>query len=161
MIDFNKRLITGKSRKYKIEPENLTVGRYQEWVMQANVLAWNTDFQTLYNDWQTILQLSSSGNDVLGAISKIYKLAEKNTEGIKNFVNNDAPKIIKYCTLFCNYEGEDCSKYDPVVAMEKYNDWANIPIVDFFSLAAKATPLLPQTLRSTLGKALEKEEKLI
>lgn len=155
MINWEKRQIVGKSGTiYKIEPENLSTGRYNEYILQGSMLAFMCDFNGLYSDWDKVERFCTTGNDVLKAITETAKIADRNKKTIASFTQNEPAKVIKFCSLVCIAPGEDVSIYDPVLTKQKFDDWAHIPINDFFLLQLELMNGLRKHLRN-----LQEEQK--
>ena len=56
MIDYEKGIITGKSGKiYKISIESISSARYTEYLIRSSLIAFNTDFETLFNRINTAI----------------------------------------------------------------------------------------------------------
>ena len=141
MINWNDRTIKGKSGKiYRIEPENISAGRWAEFEIQQLQLAYSMDFKHIHDHIATILNSLKNGNNLLKAHADAISGLEKMHFAISNYTDLPLPSIIKFCSLFCNYEGEEVGKYDPVDVRKKFDDWTNIPIQDFFLLAAQVIP---------------------
>lgn len=144
MINWEQKTITGKSGKvYKIDPENTTIGRLREYEILSLMLAFNSDFNTYYKGLTDIrkdlgeLSLNQITVDKLNKpISKIDKLIA----GIGNYIENPEPKIIRFCAIFCTYEGEDTTVFTNEQVKEKYDDWSGISSKDFFLLAIECIP---------------------
>lgn len=155
MVDWEKRTITGLSGKiYKIEPERITTGRWPEFETQSLMLAFGSDFKTFYTSLIDIRKKLSEIK-ILGDVIGIDKKIENLLQGVSTYTERPEPKIIKFCSLFCNSEDEDTSQYNKNIAKEKYEDWKHIPIESFFLLASEVIPSFKETYR--LHKAKEKE----
>ncbi len=152
IIDFDKRVIKGKSGKiYKIAPEDISVGRWAEFEIRGLTIAYNTDFETLLNMIKEVKDVLMNGkNNAQGnthvAISKI----EEFENGMINYQLNKRPKLIEFISLFVVSEDEDKSIHTEEQIREKYNDWADIPISDFFFLCANVIPSFREILLNTL-----------
>lgn len=150
MIDWDQRKITGKSGKvYTIAPERVSVARWHEFLLQGSTLAFNSDFETLYKSYGDIEASLTSGNDILAGINKSVNIARQAREGLKEFVNNTPPKLIKFASIFCISEGEDISIYDEPLIKRKYEDWKHIPMSDFFLLSSQVMPYLKEALQKS------------
>lgn len=157
MIDWEKRTITGKSGKiYKIEPEKIKAGRWPEFEIQSLMLAFGSDFKTFYTSLidvrKKLTEIKVIG-DVIGVDKKIENLLA----GVATYTERPEPKIIKFCSLFCNAENEDTSQYNENIAKEKFEDWKDIPIESFFLLASEVIPLFKEIYQTI--KAKENETK--
>ena len=149
MIDWNKRTITGRSGKvYHIRPESIPVARWNEFLLQGANIGFNCDFKSLYDSYTTILKAATSGNDVMGAINTITSTCRTAMNELRAFSTGEPPKHIKYAALFCISDDEDITVYDEALIRSKADDWAKIPMQDFFLLSSEVTPLLKDVLRS-------------
>ena len=133
MIDLTSRTIKGKSGKvYYIDTENISVARWPEFEIQSSEISWNATFSELAKAWKEVHQLASTGNDVIGALAQIREISKKANETIVYYNDNPIPRIIKYCSIFCNEKEEDTGTYNETLIKAKYEDWKHIPIKDFF-----------------------------
>jgi hypothetical protein len=140
MIDWEQKTITGKSGKvYKIDPENVTIGRLREYEILSLMLAFSSDFKTFYTTLTEIIaqveKLTAIGQ-IFSVLSKLKNLVA----GIGNYTENSEPKIIRFCALFCTYEGEELDKFTDEQVKIKYEDWSHIPAKDFFLLVSECIP---------------------
>ncbi len=156
MIDWNNRTIKGKSGKiYRIEPENISAGRWAEYEIQQLELSFSTNFKTLYGNLSEIKKLLTNGNNVLQALSKGTDLINKILIGIDNYTQHNIPTMVKFCSLFCIEEGEDVSRWDSEVARRKYDDWSHIPMKDFFLLSSVAIPSFQDVYNASINPQKE------
>lgn len=146
MIDWKNRTLIGKSgRVYKIEPENISAGRWAEFEIQQLQLAYSMEFKAIHDNIAKVLNDLRNGNNLLKAHSDAIKTLECLHFAISNYTELPIPAILKFCSLFINYDGEDVGKYDPIEVRKKADDWANIPIKDFFLLASEVIPSFRET----------------
>jgi hypothetical protein len=152
MIDYEKGIIRGKSGKiYKISIESISSARYTEYLIRSSLLAFNTDFETLFNRINTAISHMRYGKEnAQGNSSNAIIELESILKGMVNYQENTRPAIIEFCSTFCVLENEDISKHSEDQIKEKYEDWAHIPMIDFFLLASKATPRYREYLKSIL-----------
>jgi hypothetical protein len=140
MINWEQRTITGKSGKvYKIEPDRIKINRLKEYEILSLMLAFNSDFKTFYSvltDVISQIEKMTSIGQIFSILSKLKNLVA----GIGNYTQNPEPKIIRFCALFCNYEGEDTSIFTDEQVKQKYDDWGNIDAKDFFLLVSECIP---------------------
>ena len=155
MIDYEKGIITGKSGKiYKIAISDISSARYTDYTIRSSLLAFNTDFETLFTRINTALnhlrfgKENAQGNAYL-AITELESILK----GMVNYQENQRPAVIEYCSTFCISEGEDVSVHTEQQISEKYDDWKHIPLVDFFLLSMKATPKFKEYLKEILEKS--------
>lgn len=140
MINWQERTIIGSSGKiYKIEPEKISTKRFREYEILSLMLAFSSDFKTFYTTLTEIVKDIEKMTSIGQIFTILYKI--KNLiAGIGNYTETSEPKIIRFCALFCNAENEDVTKFENDMITEKYNDWAHIPIKDFFLLVSEVIP---------------------
>lgn len=152
MIDYEKRIIKGKSGKiYKISPDTISAARYTEFSIRSSLLAFNTDFETLYTRIGTAINHLRNGkeNSIGNSTNAINEL-EPVIKGMLSYHENQRPAIIEFCSTFCIEDGEDITKHTTDVIAAKYEDWKHINIYDFFLLASNAIPRFKEHLKSIL-----------
>lgn len=157
IVDWKNRQIIGKSGKvYKIEPENVSAGRWREYEIQSLMLSFNSDFKTYYT---SLVEIHTQINQikVLGDAIKINDKVKELIAGIGNYAERPEPKIIKFCSLFCNAEGEEVGEWSELMAAEKYEDWKDIPVHFFFQLAAEAAPLFKEVYQKWKESPIREE----
>lgn len=150
MINWENRTITGKSGKiYKIEPESITTGRFAHYEIQSLMFAFGSDFKTFYTK---LIEIQKSINNVkvLGDMIKISDDVKELLAGIGNYADSNVPKIIRFCSLFCNADDEDKSTINENIYQQKMEDWKEIPIEGFFLLATEVIPLFKEVYRIKL-----------
>jgi hypothetical protein len=152
MIDYEKGIITGKSGKvYKISIENISAARYTEYTLRSSLLAFNTDFESIFTRINKSIDILRNGKqNAQGNASDVIVELEAILKGMFNYQDNTRPAIIEFVSTFVTLEGEDVSKHSEDQIREKYEDWAHIPMTDFFLLASKATPRFKEYLKSIL-----------
>lgn len=137
-IQFEKGYFNGAEHRYHIQADILSVGRYQEYEKMAIYFAFGTGIKAQIDNWATIHKKSTSGNNILGAITDISTIAYNQLHALGDLAKKDdyEPRVLWFCTLFCNREGEDLTRWSQDEARRKIQDWkaANIPIQDFFLL---------------------------
>jgi len=154
MIDIQKLTITGKSGKvYRIMPESISAARYAEYSLRSSLLAFKTDFETLFTSINKAIEHLRYGKEnSIGNAMNAAALLENIQKGMLSFQENNRPAIIEFVSLFVISEGEDLSKHTEDQIREKYEDWSHIPIVDFFLLASQAIPKFRDYLIEILGR---------
>jgi hypothetical protein len=146
MIDFEKRIIKGKSGTiYKILPEKLSVGRAAEFEIRSTLLGFNLDFETIFKKISKAVKILEDSTSFGGLIDAHNELKEIQS-GLIKFQENKRPQVIEFCSLFCLKEGEDTSNHNEDVIREKYEDWAHIDHNDFFLLCANVIPSFKENL---------------
>lgn len=150
-IDWENRKIYGHSGKeYKILPELLTAGRAAEFQIRGMVLGFNTDFETLLKLVHNAAKRLREGNNY-GAIADTITELEQFKKGMLNYQENSRPAIVEFCSLFCIGEGENTGIHNEDIIREKYNDWREIPIQDFFLLSGQAIPYFRERLAEAVS----------
>lgn len=150
MIDFEKRIIKGKSGKiYKILPEKLSSGRAAEFEIRSALLGFNTDFETIFKKIRKAKNVLS-GSTSFGGIIEAHNELEQIEQGLLKFQENKRPAVIEFVSLFCLLDNEDTSTHDEDIIRNKYDDWSNIPIQDFFLLCANVIPSFRENLIAIL-----------
>lgn len=156
MIDYNKGVIIGKSGKvYRIATDRIGAARYTEYSIRSSLLAFNTEFETLFNRINSAINHLRNGkeNPTGNATNAINEL-ESILKGMVSYHENKRPAIIEFCSTFCVLDDEDITIHTEDQIREKYEDWAHIPIYDFFLLASKATPNFINSLKNILAEQI-------
>jgi len=136
-IDFSSKEFIGKSGiVYRIEMEELSVGRYEMYERMALQLGFGVDFKSLFASFSNIYKLATSGDSTLSALHKITELCQGQMVKMKN--SSQQKDEFLFCTLFMNTEDEDRSKWDMALAERKIEDWGEYDFRDFF-LAARSS----------------------
>lgn len=152
MVNWEKREITGISGTiYRIEPSNISVGRFAEYEVLSLMLGFNSDFKTFYT---TLNEISHELGQVkiLGDVINLKEKVNQLIAAVGNYVENSAPKIIRFCSLFCNEAGEDVSTFTNEQVKKKFDDWAHLPIADFFLLGSSVIPYLQEAYKIEVKK---------
>lgn len=153
MIDYDKGVIIGKSGKvYRIAIERISAARYTEYTIRSSLLAFNTEFETLFNRInEAINHLRYGKENAQGNSTNAINELESILKGMVNYHENKRPAIIEFCSTFCIGDDEDLTIHSEDQIREKYQDWSHIPMYDFFLLASKATPNFINSLKSILA----------
>ena len=139
MIDLKKKIITGKSGTiYRIDPENISAGRWHYYMRYATSVALGVMFQEVFDSYVKMNQSVTTGNDILAAISFVKSETEEKIKFINRYNTQQAPKPLEMCALFCNEDGEDVGEFNDAIIAKKFEDWKHIPIRDFFLLSSEA-----------------------
>jgi len=143
-INYELKQFTGISGKvYKIEADTISTKRFREYEILSLMLAFGSDFKTFYD---SLVEISKSMGELnlnkitFNDIEKLKIKTQNLIAGIGNYTQTSEPKIIRFCALFCNTEGEDISLFTDEMIKAKYDDWGNIPISDFFLLVSELIP---------------------
>lgn len=127
----------------------------------------------IYEIVQNEMGFGCEFKDIVSTLQKVYDLANKQRFAdiavtVHNQLTAAAQRIedrlhpvIKMCTLFVNYEGEDERFWTEDLAKEKQRDWeqAGIPAQDLFTLAFKSAPTLTAALSVILDSISKDQEK--
>jgi hypothetical protein len=140
-IDFKAGTITGSSGKiYKISPERLSTARFPHWEIHTSLLAFNMSYQQIADVFVRIRN-EMSGPLTGQAIANVINECDTRLDMIKEHPNPDhIPRVVTFCSLFCITEDEDLTRFDDSIVKAKYDDWKEIPILDFFLLYSKQIP---------------------
>lgn len=134
-IDFETGRFEANGKIYFIETR-LSIGRYVEFEVLQTEMAYGTSLKEMYDWLITNRQLLNQMRFVDCAINNDKMIAK-----CQNLKDKE-PFILKICTLFCNTEGEDVSKWNNDIIVKKLADWKaeNIDTADFFELAVALSP---------------------
>lgn len=158
MIDFKEKKIIGNSGTvYHIDPENISTGRWQQYMIQSAALGLGVSYQEIFDSYTEMYKAVTSGNDILKALKTIQGICEAKLKFIDKYHANTYPKVVEFCALFCNEEKEDVSLYEESMIKRKFEDWQHIPIKDFFLLSSLAIPKFQENynlLMDNEGKSL-------
>lgn len=159
-IDWEKRQIIGRSGKvYRIAPETLSTGRTPEFEIRSIALAYRTDFETLLKLIRKVKGVLRDGR-TFGEVADALNLLEKFEQGMINFQLNNRSELVEFCSLFCIGENEDVGVHTEDIIIEKYEDWREIPEVDFFLLCTKAISSFRQRYLEIMGIKQEQIQEL-
>ena len=141
MIDLKKRIITGKSGTiYHIDPENISAGRWHLYMIYSSSVGLGVMFQDIFDSYVKMRQAVTSGNDILSALDIVKHECDEKIKFVEKYHQQQLPKVIEVCGLFCNEPGEDVGEYNDAIVTKKFEDWKHIPIKDFFLLLSEAIP---------------------
>ena len=137
-IDWENRIIIGKSgTKYKILPEKISVGRWPKYELWSTLIATRMDMDTFVktlNGIITKVHKAQTFGDMIAPYSELTDMRN----GIVRYAETGRPQLIEFASLFClrvDKEGnivEDIGEITEDVIREKYNDWKEIDMNDFF-----------------------------
>lgn len=133
-IDFQKRRFKGVEKEYLIGG-SISVGRYQFFEKFQLEMAYGGDVMALYKVLHDVEDLLNKVRLVDAAV----KLHNQN-EQLGRIGSGREHPVLRICTLFCYTEGEDLSTWSEEQAIAKIEDWRNIDMADFFTLAANLVP---------------------
>lgn len=133
-IDFVNKMIIGKSGKeYKIELDQIPVGRYSIYERMAMELGFGISFKDVFGSYAEIYKVLTEGDSAMKACHKGAMLCHGQMSKIKN--RSDFKDEFIFCSLFCNSKDEDRSTWTIDLAEEKIKDWAEYHSDDFFLLS--------------------------
>lgn len=156
MIDLKAKTITGKSGKvYRIDPENISAGRFHHYMIQSATVGLGITFQEIFDSYVAMLKAVTTGNDILKALATVKNECESKLKIVDKYTAQTAPKIIEFCALFCIEDGEDVGQYDEALVARKFEDWKHIPLNSFFLLSSMAIPAFQENYRSMLEGGVE------
>ena len=131
-IDFKKRRFKGIEKEYIVHG-SISAGRYAYFEKLQLELAFGAETAVLIKGMKEAYDLMDQGKNATAAVRLWNHL-----EAVGRIEQGRQHPMLYICTLFCNYEGEDISKWSTADADVKIDDWGNISMEDFFSLAARS-----------------------
>ena len=136
-IDFDKGVLVGKSGKeYLIQPNVLSVARYEKYIHYIPQIAFGANFKELFDSFKEIYEATTKGDDVLNALHTASNIAWNKMDDIRNFVDDSRrPPVIWFCALFINEEDENLGEWDEAKMKRKIDDLDEYNVMDFFLLA--------------------------
>lgn len=153
-IDYEKQHIVGKTGKiYRIMPEMLSTARAPEYEIQGALLGFNTNFESIYKTIIEVKEVLLRGKD--NAQGNTYVAVQKLDqiiEGLYRFQDSKRPQVIELLSLICIADGEDVGIHSEQQIREKYEEWAEIPIVDFIVLASRLIPGFKEYYKEALNR---------
>lgn len=133
-IDFSKKEFTGKSGTvYRIESDEISVGRFQIYERKALELGFGVDFKALFESFSKVYKHATTGDSTLNALHQIAQVCLAQMQKMKE--GNTHSDDLMFCTLFCNAPDEDRTAWDVANAEAKCRDWAQYDMRDFFLLS--------------------------
>ena len=143
-LDLEKSEWVMNGNEYYLEPE-ISVERYRWYEKYSIELAFGADFETVYRNIGTSINLFNDKKDV-EAKASLYNLYTS----LGNNIQNRTESALKLCSLFILRKGEDPAIFDEKIARDNINDWLKegYAMRDFFSLAFNLIPGLLNALSS-------------
>lgn len=137
-IDLTQNSFKANGKEFLIQYDQMSVGRYQPYEKLGVELGFGVSYQDIFGTLLEIQKALTSGNNLLESHHKAVSLCMNQMSAIKEQGDDNIPAQVMFCTLFCNYPGEDLSTWNKDIAMQKINDWKaeGIAAIDFFHLAA-------------------------
>jgi len=157
-IDWENRVIIGKSgTKYKILPEKISVGRWPKYELWSALIATRLDMDTFVRTLNEILrkvEKAQTFGDMIAPYSELRDLRS----GIVRYAETGRPQLVEFAALFClktNKEGEvieDIGDITEDIIREKYNDWKEIDMNDFFLLVSRHIPKFQENYKAEVER---------
>ncbi len=158
-LDFNNPFIAN-GRTYRVKTR-LSVARWIQFEIAQIELAHGVSFADMIKNWQTAYDLANKMK-----LADIAVLAHNQLTSIATRLEDRTHPVLKICSLFVNYDGEDEIHWDEDLVKEKQNDWTEegYSMQDFFQLAYQLVPqllaVLDETSLSTSKKAKDESKEL-
>lgn len=163
-IDWEKRIIIGKSGTvYKILPEKISVGRWPKYELWSTLISTRMDMDTFIKTLNSILTKVNKAQTFGDMITPYMELTDLRN-GIVKYQETGRPQLVEFAALFCfktDYNGniiEDIGDITEDVIREKYNDWKEIDMNDFFLLVSRHIPMFQENYRLELERAKGEKE---
>ena len=153
-IDFKKRRFKGLERSYAVHG-SISAGRYAYFEKLQLELAFGAETAVLIAGMKEVYELMDKSKNATAAVRLWNHL-----EAVGRIEQGRQHPMLYICTLFCNYDGEDLSKWSTAEADVKIADWGNISMDDFFSLAASSITGLIQLWQEASRSISEAKESL-
>lgn len=155
-IDHKLGSFVANGNTYYIK-QYITVGRDVRFTNLVPQLMFGTDFKGIFTILSKINKLTSSGNDVLGAITQINMLTFNMLEAIKTVGTSGYPLYYELCALFINREGENEGPISDDQIKAKIDDWLkeDFDREDFFLLSIHSIDRSGKLWRALMGKVEE------
>lgn len=157
-IDWENRLIIGKSgTKYKILPEKISVGRWPKYELWSTLIATRMDMDTFVKTLNGIITKVSKAQ-TFGDMIQPYSDLTDLRNGIVKYHETGRPQLVEFAALFClkiDKEGniiEDIGEITEDVIRDKYNDWKEIDMNDFFLLVSRHIPSFQENYRTEIER---------
>ena len=160
-IQVTDNSFTANGRKYLIQYDQISVGRYMIYEKKSVELGFGVSYFDIFDTIKQIEQSLTSGNDVMKGIDKAVVLARNQMAAIAEQGNEAIPRQLVYCTLFCNREDEDLTSWNMNLALDKIEDWKKEGIVasDFFQLATSMIVGYYESLNHILKEGIANQIK--
>jgi thiol-disulfide isomerase/thioredoxin len=152
-IDWEKRIIIGKSGAvYKILPEKISVGRWPKYELWSTLISTRMDMDTFLKTLNSVINRVNKAQS-FGEMIQPYTELTDLRNGIVKYNETGRPQLVEFAALFClkcDKEGniiEDVGEITEDVIREKYNDWKEIDMSDFFLLVSRHIPSFQENYR--------------
>lgn len=150
---------TANGRKYYIQTE-LSVRRYVAYLQESTEITFGVTPAEMIKKLTEAYNAVTDGNNLLAGVHKNAEILMNLLNAVVDFTNTPEPKILRFCALFINREGENVKEWDKRVVDSKVEDWAleGIPVSDFFVLAPSFIEHFKEHLTTQLGVNLPESE---
>jgi hypothetical protein len=157
-IDFKEKEFEANGRKYYVQLDGISIGRFMHYETLVNKVTFGTDFMGMFETLKRIYVSATDGMNVLKALKDIGDLSYNQMAVIKDHNESKFNQTILLCTLFLNRSDEDLTTWDERLASDKIEDWKaeGIDMNDFFLLALRQIEGFREAYWSPLLEALEK-----
>lgn len=125
---------TANGRNYKVTT-SLSVTRWIQFEISQVELGFGVSFSDMV---RTLNKIYADANK--GKLADVAVTTYNALNGIKTRLEDRTHPVLKICSLFINYEGEDVGQWDEDLAKEKQADWMaeGMPMDYFFQFALNA-----------------------
>ena len=132
-LDFSKPF-QANGKTYRVK-SMLSVTRWIQFEITQSELGTGLSFDEMVKKWQTVYELANKMK-----FADIAVLAHNTLSSVATRIEERTHPVIKMCSLFCNYEGEDETRWDDDLIKEKQADWEaeGYSMQSFFQLAFSA-----------------------
>ena len=139
-LDFSKPF-QANGKTYRVK-SMLSVTRWIQFEITQVELGTGISFDQMIKSWQTVYDLTNKMK-----FADIAVLAHDTLSSVAKRIEERTHPVMKMCALFCNYEGEDESRWDDDLVKEKQADWEaeGYSMQSFFQLAFSAVQNFSQT----------------
>ena len=164
-IDWEKRIIIGKSGTvYKILPEKISVGRWPKYELWSTLISTRMDMDTFIKTLNSVINRVNKAQSFGDMIQPYTELTDLRN-GIVKYNETGRPQLVEFAALFClkcDKEGnviEDVGEITEDVIREKYNDWKEIDMNDFFLLVSRHIPSFQENYRLEVERQRNQENE--
>lgn len=133
-INVKKGSFVANGKTYLIQPDEITISRYETYEKVALQVGWGYSFEDMFEAVKKMYHFATTGESPLKALHEIAIICMNLLNGVKDYEEREHPLILRFCTLFINQEGEDLTKWSETLALDKIMDWQKegIAMTDFF-----------------------------
>lgn len=144
-VDFSKPF-QANGKTYRVK-SMLSVNRWIQFEIIQLELSTGLSFDAMVKNWQVVYDLANKMK-----FADIAVVAYNTLSSIATRLDERTHPVIKMCSLFCNYDGEDETRWDDDLIKEKQADWEaeGYSMQSFFQLAFSAVNGFLQIYDETL-----------